>query len=529
MILTPLSAVSLIVVSITLWIKYKKTYTHWTKLGLTQRTTPWPLLGDFWPLCLGRTNLMELMDYFYYLNPQSRYEAIYHLSYPAILLKDPDLIKQLAVKDFDYFTDRINIAPSEEADGLWSNNLLALKGKKWRDMKMLLSGAFTSSKMRFLYETISETSEDFVKHFLDKPEALIEVDLKEAFRIFSSDVIATSAFGIKVDSIENPHNEFFEMGKAATNFKGFLTVIKLFLLSLFPWVFRKLKIGFFPQKVVTFFTNLIQETVAAREKLNIVRPDVLQLLLEVKNGPGIEDAGKELNVAKDRQFISSRLRMKKHPITNQDIVSHAVAFLLAGYETVSSTLSFTCHELAVNAEVQDKLRKEINETWDEFDGKLTYQALLGMKYLDMVLSESLRKWPVIPVLDRVCVKQYTIPASRNEPAVTLNAGDRILISSRSIHHDVQYYEEPNKFDPDRFEAKNIINPLTYMPFGVGPRSCIGTRFAFLEIKSVLCDLLRNFEIVPVEKTQIPLKLAKRSMAVDVEKGFIVGLKQVKKC
>nr|AFI45044.1 cytochrome P450 CYP9AP1 [Dendroctonus ponderosae] len=521
MILAPLCAVSLIVVSITLWIKYKKTYTHWTKLGLKQRTTPWPLLGDFWPLCLGRMNLMELMDYFYYLNPESRYEAIYHLSYPAILLKDPDLIKQLAVKDFDYFTDRVNIAPSEEADGLWSNNLVALKGKKWHDMKLLLSGAFTSSKMRFLYQIISETSEDFVKHFLDKPEALIEVDLKEAFRMFSSDVIATSAFGVKVDSIENPHNEFFEMGKAATNFQGFLTVIKFFLLFLFPWLFRKLKIGFFPQKVITFFTNLIQDTVATREELNIVRPDVLQLLLEVKNGPRTE-----LNVEKDRQFISSRLRMKEHSITNQDIVSHAFAFLLAGYETVSSTLSFTCHELAVNAHVQDKLRKEINETLDKCDGSITYEALLGMKYLGMVLSESLRKWPVIPVLDRVCVQQYTIPATRKEPAVSLNAGDRILISSRSIHHDVQYYAEPNKFDPDRFE-ENVINPFTYMPFGVGPRSCIGNRFAFLEIKLVLCDLLRNFEIVSVEKTQIPLKFAKRSMAVDVEKGFIVGLKRVK--
>lgn len=103
---------------------------------------------------------------------------------------------------------------------------------------------------------------------------------------------------------------------------------------------------------------------------------------------------------------------------------------------------------------------------------------------------------------------------------------RVLIPIWSLHHDSRYFPEPEKFDPDRFSEDNrgTVDPNTYMPFGVGPRSCIGSRFALMEIKAIFYYILLNFSLEVTEKTQIPLQLEKHPLAVKPEKGVWVELK-----
>jgi cytochrome P450 family 9 len=96
-----------------------------------------------------------------------------------------------------------------------------------------------------------------------------------------------------------------------------------------------------------------------------------------------------------------------------------------------------------------------------------------------------------------------------------------------LHRDPQYWPEPDRFDPERFSEENKmkINPYTFLPFGVGPRNCIGSRFALLETKTLFFYILAHFEIVPVEKTQIPLQLSRKTFAMTAEKGFWLGFKR----
>ncbi|KAJ8965319.1 hypothetical protein NQ314_004213 [Rhamnusium bicolor] len=194
-------------------------------------------------------------------------------------------------------------------------------------------------------------------------------------------------------------------------------------------------------------------------------------------------------------------------------------------------MCFTAYELATNPDVQDKLRAEIHATLEECGDKLTYDGLLKMKYMDMVVSESLRKWPNEAAVDRVCNKPYTInPATPEEKPLYLEKGAVLWLPIFAIHRDPQYYPDPDRFDPERFndENKGKINPYTYCPFGLGPRNCIGSRFALLETKIIFFYILQHFELVPVEKSQIPLKISKTSVNMISEGGFWFGLKRIKK-
>ncbi|KAJ8965322.1 hypothetical protein NQ314_004216 [Rhamnusium bicolor] len=193
-------------------------------------------------------------------------------------------------------------------------------------------------------------------------------------------------------------------------------------------------------------------------------------------------------------------------------------------------MSFAAYELAVNQDVQERLREEVYATFEECGGKLTYESLLKMKYMDMVVSEAMRKWPNAVATDRVCTKPYTIEAtSPEEKPVHLEVGATVFIPVFGIHRCPKLYPDPDRFDPERFsdENKANINPYTYMPFGVGPRNCIGSRFALLETKIVFFFILQHFQIVPVEKTQIPLKISRKSFPLAAANEFWLGLKRIK--
>lgn len=146
-----------------------------------------------------------------------------------------------------------------------------------------------------------------------------------------------------------------------------------------------------------------------------------------------------------------------------------------------------------------------------------------MKYLDMVVSETLRKWPPAVVTDRKCTKEYLLKSNDGND-VLLKRGDEIYIPIFNIHRDPTFYENPEKFDPERFsdENKRLIQPSTYLPFGLGPRNCIGSRLALMETKAIIFNVLSRFSIVRSENTQDPLQVQKNVLlALQSEKGLFV--------
>ncbi|KAJ8928365.1 hypothetical protein NQ314_019096 [Rhamnusium bicolor] len=405
------------------------------------------------------------MQYAYNQIPSGRYFGVYQFTKPALIVNDVDLIKQITVKDFEHFTDHRTFIP-ENADPLWNKNLFALKD-----------------------------------------EEIVTLEMKGLFTRFTNDAIATTAFGVKVDSLAEPNNEFYLMGKEVTTFT-FWRNLKFAGYVLFPKLYQIFKVKIINNKVGNFFRQVINDTIKIREERAIVRPDMIHLLMQARKG--IEKH--EKNGVIDTGFATAQesdLGKAKIPkdLTNEDITAQALIFFFAGFDTVSTGMSFAAYELAVNQDVQERLRKEVYDTLEECNGKLTYETV-----------------------ERVCTKPYTIKqVTAEEKPVHIEKGTIIWIPMFAIQRSPKYYPDPDRFDPERFndENKENIKPYTYMPFGLGPRNCIGSRFALLEIKIVFFFILKHFELVPVEKTQIPLELSKKTFALSAANGFWLGLKRIK--
>lgn len=137
-------------------------------------------------------------------------------------------------------------------------------------------------------------------------------------------------------------------------------------------------------------------------------------------------------------------------------------FFLVRFESSSSVATFALYELALNEDVQDKLREEIEEVLSKHDDEFTYEGMMEMKYLDMVLNETLRKYPVNDKQFRMCSKNFKIPNTK----LVIPKDTLIVVSSHAIHRDERFYEDPDRFDPDRFTEENVkkIKPYTYIPF-----------------------------------------------------------------
>uniref|UniRef100_A0A1Y1L0G7 Cytochrome P450 n=1 Tax=Photinus pyralis TaxID=7054 RepID=A0A1Y1L0G7_PHOPY len=503
-----LIVVSLSLAALLFYLNVSKRFSYWKNKGIPY-SKPIYFLGNFASNVFRIKSFETIVEECYKEFPKSRYSGMYQFRIPVLLIRDPELVKQVTIKDFDVFPEHTRVIPLD-AEPLFSKNLFnMLHDEGWHDMRATLSPTFTASKMRAVFTLMRQCSDQFVNYY-KQSKGNVSVDLKDAFTRFANDVIGTSAFGVTCDSLTHKNNEFYVMGKALTNFSG-LRSLRFFSYTISPFFSKLLRIRILNTKLEEFFKSLIRETLAIRTQKNIIRADMIQLLMEAQR-----------NREQDGQQ-----RHKKNSISDDDITAQALIFFLAGFEVTSTAMTFLAYELALNPEIQTKLYEEISTTLEENSGKITYEAVMSMKYLDRVVSESLRLHAPVPFIDRKSVKPYTIqPDDPSEEPLHLEKGTTVWVPVSSIHHDEQYFPNPMKFDPERFndDNKHNIKPFTYLPFGSGPRICIGSRFALLEIKLIILQILQHFEIVRDAKTAVPLKPDKTNFNNLPKEGVWVSLK-----
>ncbi|XP_015284769.1 PREDICTED: cytochrome P450 3A19-like, partial [Gekko japonicus] len=191
-------------------------------------------------------------------------------------------------------------------------------------------------------------------------------------------------------------------------------------------------------------------------------------------------------------------------LTDKEIIAQAIIFIFAGYETTSSSLSFLSYCLATHPDVQQRLQEEIDEALPD-QATPTYDAILQMEYLDMAVNETLRLFPPGARIERVCKSTVEING------VTIPEGTVTVIPAYVLHRDPEYWPEPEEFRPERFskENKETLDPYVFLPFGAGPRNCIGMRFALLTLKVAVVVLLQRYTFRTCQETQVPLELDTR--------------------
>ena len=190
-------------------------------------------------------------------------------------------------------------------------------------------------------------------------------------------------------------------------------------------------------------------------------------------------------------------------LSNDEIVATVATIMLAGYETTNNTLSYTAYLLALNPTVQDKLIQEINNYYENNPDSSLYDAAENIEYVNMVLCESLRMYPPAPRTNRECKQTCAVADD-----LIIEEGIDISFPIFLLHRNPEYWPNPDKFDPERFNPNNEQSYPTfaYLPFGEGPRHCIGKRLALLEAKMTLVALLKDLHFEKNKDTEIPLDL-----------------------
>ncbi|NP_001352286.1 cytochrome P450 9e2-like [Mycetomoellerius zeteki] len=461
---------------------------------------PVPIFGAMTSVVFHRISFVDLLLKIYNSNPNAKYVGFYLATTPIFLLRDPELIKNIFVKNFESFPNRNGF--SDLNDSIFEKNLFSLQGEKWRNIRTLLSPSFTSSKMKMMFTLMSECATDFAKFLSIFPSYEEGINMKDAFSKYTNDVIATCAFGIKINSMKDPTNKFYVNGKKTSNFRG-IRALKFLLVRNFPRLGRILNIKFVNEDVKHFFKDIIKTTIATRDAEHITRPDMLQLMMDIRS----KGDRRELDI--------------------DDMTAQAFIFFLGGFETSSTAMSFIAHEIAANTEVQTKLQQEIDKVLEESHGEVSYEAINQLEYLDAVINEALRLYPPIPVLERVCEKTFELPSALpNGKSFIVKKGMTFWIPNFAIQRDEKYYNNPEKFDPERFLDDKMHSSSWYMPFGLGPRMCIANRFAMLEIKILLFHLLARCELKPSVKTTSPIKFSKDFMIMP-ENGFWLNIRRRK--
>ncbi|PNF19766.1 Cytochrome P450 9e2 [Cryptotermes secundus] len=511
-----------IITPLLLWGLYwycTMTFNYWKKKRI-HYIEPVILFGNIKDRALFRTSFHEFQKELYRRFDGHKYAGFYEGRQPVLMIRDPELIKLIMIRDFEHFVDRATLGLSSSP--YFKNMLINIKGQQWKNLRALMTPTFSSGKlkaMEILVEQCGQQLGTFLQNESNKnrDDKCTELEMKELFGRFTLDVIATCAFGVQCDSLKDRNAEFV---KTAARFNDISLLNRL--LIFFVILFCRQYARFFPirgvnRQAMAFLVDVLKKTVEHRRQHKEQKwNDFLQLMIDA----AAQERGERSD---EKQDINDTKQTSATVLNEETIIAQSLLFLLAGFETSSTLLTYASYELALNQDIQQKLRKEVEDVLGKYGGHCSYEALLEMTYLEMVLLESLRKYPPVARVDRACTQPYIIPGTNIE----LEVGTSVCIPILGLHHDPQYYPQPEVFDPNRFTPAQKLtrSPYVFLPFGSGPRNCIGTRFALMTTKIAMVHLIKDFCLQPSMKTDVPLKFSKFSTFLKAENGVWLNIKR----
>ncbi|CAK1542418.1 unnamed protein product [Leptosia nina] len=469
-----LCVVTLVVVWIYLrWINLRD---YWKTRGVPF-ASPHPIMGSM--TFLQRENPAVWMRRIYdtYKSP---YVGIWIFQRPALIINSPEIARRVLVKDAYNFRDRF--VSSGSTDPIGALNLFTVNDPIWTEVRRRLTGVFTSARLKSMQPFIrSKTKELLTRIGREKSDNL---SLRFIFSDITTDIISTAAFGVAGDATltgQSPMREVTLQFQTFDFYRG-LSWSSIFFCPSLVDVFG---FSLFPKSSTNYFRRVFQHVVEQRKESiqKIAEPkDLLDALLKLKqeNSDG------------------------KTVFSDDLIISQAAIFLQAGFDTSAITMSFVIYELAHHPDYQERLYKELLEAKEASNGdEIDSQKLSELSYLNAVLKETERKYPILGWLDRIAAEDYKV-----DDKLTIKAGTPIYVNAVGMHFDPQYFPDPEIFDPERFMPENekMITPFTYMPFGEGPRNCIGKRFAIQNMQIIIPAILLKYEVRPLPGSPKPRDL-----------------------
>ncbi|KAJ8683073.1 hypothetical protein QAD02_018865 [Eretmocerus hayati] len=459
-----LSSLSLCLITVLyLCTKYKLSY--WKRLGVTSLKTNL-IFGNFKDTFTFKKPPGQVIQEIYEkAEPDEPYIGFYIFHQPKLLLLDLNLMKQLMIKDFDIFPNRC-FGGETQKDSVGLINLLGIHHPRWKYLRQKLTPSLTGLRLRGMVPLIEECALpmlNFIENSEESSDGWRVLELKDIASRYTTDVIASLAFGINTNSFNEDSLAFWKAGQKILSGvkRGLVLIILFFLPGLIKFIERSMV------KPAEYFRTVFWDSMKNREANGTKRGDLLDYFLILKNGDQKED----------------------YKFEGDNLLSQAVSFYVAGFEASSTAIAFTLLELSQNPEYEDQLFKEI-ESIVSSDKKLDIDLINQMTFLDQVVNEALRLYPPLPLVDRIAVCDYSVPGHD----LVIEKGTPVYISVNGINRNPKYFERPNEFWPTRPRIISDDLPSSSLTFGIGPRSCIGQRLGLLITKMALIAILREYTL-----------------------------------
>jgi cytochrome P450 family 13 len=417
-----------------------------------------------------------------------------------LILSDPEKIADVFSKKFEYFHSRRPNHFVGDVDDMSNQrvHVFSSRGSRWKRLRAISTPVVAASNIKKLFPTIVDcinvTLETLETHSNETID--IHVYIKELVM----DIVCRVGLGQKESKQFN--NEFVShfdhfFGQPAHN--PINTLVAMFPVFTGTIVKYAIKFGAakmdFINQIYANLGKVVSERKQKREKLKqnsekLEMEDFIDFFLEAEASEVIEDT----YVSK---FERSQFKTERK-MTSNEIVANLVAFLVAGYDTTQNSLAFLCFELATHPEIQKRVQDEIDENCP-FE-EIEYDQVQKLTFTEACIKESLRKYPVaLGSTARQCTESTSI----GKDSFLVEKDTVIVVDSLSTNYNPELWgENPNEFNPDRWLEGNPKHQMAFMPFGGGPRLCIGNKFALIEEKLILSMLLRKYTLEEVKETRL---------------------------
>ncbi|KAM3961509.1 cytochrome P450 6B7-like [Aphomia sociella] len=476
----------IIVILFVLYLYNIRNFDYWKK-RCVKYEKPVLLFGTVMDIYLLRSSITTNLGKVYKKYPNETIVGGFRTTTPSLIIRDPTLAKRIITSDFHYFHER-GVLPGKSLEPLLKN-LFFGEGDLWRLLRQRITPAFTSGKLKAMFPLIVERAEHLRARALQAAINGRAIDARDLMARYTTDFIGACGFGLDADSLNEENSAFRKLGIDIFTFSlrdGLITLLK----DMFPTMARNLKLMGKVEKELIMLVNEIQRK---RNYQPSQRHDFIDLLLECKNQGTV--------VGESIEYFKKDGTPKQAKLEFDDIIIAAQVFVFfaAGFETSSSATSFTLHQLAYHQEVQKKVHQEIDTVLAKHNYKLSYDSIKEMRYLEWTFKEAMRIFPSLGYLSRVCKKQYTLPHNN----ITIDEGVLIMIPVQEFHNDPKYWNEPQEFRPERFHPDefNEMQKNVYLPFGDGPRMCVGARLGLMQSLAGLAAVLSQFSIEPAPETK----------------------------
>nr|AVL92844.1 CYP450 [Locusta migratoria] len=486
---------ALVLAPLVYWLATRH-FGFWKRLGVPY-LSPTPFVGNMGGVVLGRAHMGEPVLRCYLQAADRPFMGMFAFDQPLLLVKDPKLVGRIMATDFSVFY-ATNAKLDPVSDPIFAMSLFGQHGPGWKKLRSLLGPAFTSGKIKLMFHLINEVGINLTRHLETQASKGEAVELKDVMARYTTDVVCSIFMGVNAGSLEDPESPLRVQIRDVLR-ENTLARIKTAILFFAPKLLSTFRIRVGNKKVEDYFVENTGKLIEHRKETGTVRNDVVDLLVKIKEGQLSDDEESKEEVANKKEKAGD----KPLKLTNELIAGQLMSFLTAGFDTSSSTMSFCLYELARHQELQEEVRQHIRQVLKKHGGQPTYEAVNEMTDLTNVVNETLRMYPPVNFHDREASRDYRLPGTD----VVLPKGTGVVISVVGLHNDPRYWQDPHKFWPDRFKEENSRDrpSYTFLPFGEGPRLCIGKRIAYLQVKLGLVHILNNFQVLPKPDTPSSLR------------------------